>query len=262
MVNLREFSYWPTRDPIGESGGINLYAYCGNNTANLVDPLGLFLGTNLTFGEFFSAAGSGAAHGAAVYTKAVAVAAVTTAVVVAAIAAAPVAASVLVGGAAAALGASAMGAFVAAGVAAEITTAAATAAVFTAGAVGAWNFFSGGSQDVRDIYNGDHPEQAADRLTCRMGSFAGSFFGGYGAGKVAGMLSDFVNPESGGNADLRMQSKADYNAGKKLPPLTIGGAFKATGEMIKQPITSMRTGPNLDGLAVSSAFAGGGAASR
>ena len=32
---------WPTRDPIGEAGGVNLYAYVGNNACNLLDPFGL-----------------------------------------------------------------------------------------------------------------------------------------------------------------------------------------------------------------------------
>jgi RHS repeat-associated protein len=32
---------WLSRDPIEEAGGINLYAYVGNNPINLVDPFGL-----------------------------------------------------------------------------------------------------------------------------------------------------------------------------------------------------------------------------
>jgi hypothetical protein len=32
---------WPSRDPIAERGGINLYGYGGNNPTNAVDPLGL-----------------------------------------------------------------------------------------------------------------------------------------------------------------------------------------------------------------------------
>ncbi len=32
---------WITRDPIQEQGGLNLYAYCGNNPINEVDPSGL-----------------------------------------------------------------------------------------------------------------------------------------------------------------------------------------------------------------------------
>ena len=34
--------HWLARDPIGENGGLNLYAYVSNNPANAVDPLGLW----------------------------------------------------------------------------------------------------------------------------------------------------------------------------------------------------------------------------
>jgi uncharacterized protein RhaS with RHS repeats len=32
--------YWLSKDPIGISGGLNLYAFCGNNPVNFVDPYG------------------------------------------------------------------------------------------------------------------------------------------------------------------------------------------------------------------------------
>ena len=32
---------WPSRDPIGEIGGLNLYGFVGNDGVNQVDPLGL-----------------------------------------------------------------------------------------------------------------------------------------------------------------------------------------------------------------------------
>jgi len=33
---------WLSKDPIGISGGLNLYAFCGNNPVNFVDPMGNF----------------------------------------------------------------------------------------------------------------------------------------------------------------------------------------------------------------------------
>jgi uncharacterized protein RhaS with RHS repeats len=36
---------WISRDPIGETGGINLYGYVGNNPISLWDPLGLIEGS-------------------------------------------------------------------------------------------------------------------------------------------------------------------------------------------------------------------------
>lgn len=33
--------YWLSKDPIGISGGLNMYAFCGNNPVNFVDPMGL-----------------------------------------------------------------------------------------------------------------------------------------------------------------------------------------------------------------------------
>jgi len=48
-VCARRAAIWPNRDPIEYAGGINLYAYVGNNGINNVDPMGL---------SFWSATGS------------------------------------------------------------------------------------------------------------------------------------------------------------------------------------------------------------
>ncbi len=37
-----EMGRWTTRDPLGEAGGVNLYAFVGNNPVNWVDPWGLY----------------------------------------------------------------------------------------------------------------------------------------------------------------------------------------------------------------------------
>jgi hypothetical protein len=42
-------AYWPSRDPIGERGGINLYGMVGNDAVNLFDLLGLDYDTNDLF---------------------------------------------------------------------------------------------------------------------------------------------------------------------------------------------------------------------
>ncbi len=40
---------WLSKDPIGISGGLNQYAFVGNNPVNRVDPLGLTWGSNISF---------------------------------------------------------------------------------------------------------------------------------------------------------------------------------------------------------------------
>ena len=87
---------WLNRDPLGEAGGINLYAFCYNDPINMFDPLGL---------SFWSSSRSfvvGTVGGA------VATLAVGTATVVATVAASPV---IAIGAGAAAVGAVAYGGY-------------------------------------------------------------------------------------------------------------------------------------------------------
>jgi hypothetical protein len=41
---------WLSNDPIGVSGGLNQYAFCANNAANFVDPVGLLFGRGQLLG--------------------------------------------------------------------------------------------------------------------------------------------------------------------------------------------------------------------
>ncbi|MBQ7590641.1 MAG: RHS repeat-associated core domain-containing protein [Verrucomicrobia bacterium] len=43
-----ETGRWLSPDPIGISGGLNLYAFCGNDPVNFVDPMGLAIVKNRT----------------------------------------------------------------------------------------------------------------------------------------------------------------------------------------------------------------------
>lgn len=49
---------WPNRDPIEEEGGINLYAYVGNDPVNWIDPFGLY------YAEMYAGVGVGIGAGA------------------------------------------------------------------------------------------------------------------------------------------------------------------------------------------------------
>lgn len=44
---------WLSKDPIGISGGLNLYAFCGNNPVNFIDPFGHCSGTPEGFLEIY-----------------------------------------------------------------------------------------------------------------------------------------------------------------------------------------------------------------
>lgn len=49
---------WISRDPIGESGGINLYGYCLNDPVNSIDPWGLRRSTADRAGQFLKGVGA------------------------------------------------------------------------------------------------------------------------------------------------------------------------------------------------------------
>ena len=59
---------WLSRDPIGEAGGINLYAYVGNNPVNLWDPLGLVDWSQVRTGAITSTVAVGSMLGGAALT--------------------------------------------------------------------------------------------------------------------------------------------------------------------------------------------------
>ena len=48
-----------SNDPIGISGGLNLYEFCGNNPVNYVDPEGLFFAPAIAVPVFFGVAAAG-----------------------------------------------------------------------------------------------------------------------------------------------------------------------------------------------------------
>lgn len=59
---------WPNRDPIGELGGINLYAFAENNGLNVLDPFGLSYAASWSL--WGAAAGAGVSAGASLVADA------------------------------------------------------------------------------------------------------------------------------------------------------------------------------------------------
>ncbi len=58
-----ETGRWLSNDPIGISGGLNLYAFCGNDPVNFVDPMGLAIVKNKTSWPIVVSGGLGEGRG-------------------------------------------------------------------------------------------------------------------------------------------------------------------------------------------------------
>ena len=63
-----ELGMWLSRDPIAENGGINLYAYVGNDPINWVDPFGLYKKIDQLMNEIETGK-TGSTLGSASFTK-------------------------------------------------------------------------------------------------------------------------------------------------------------------------------------------------
>ena len=58
-----ETGRWLSPDPIGISGGLNLYAFCGNDPVNFVDPMGCAIIVNNTGNTIIVSGNPGVLHG-------------------------------------------------------------------------------------------------------------------------------------------------------------------------------------------------------
>ena len=54
---LPHLGRWATRDPLGEAGGLNLYAFVGNNPVNWLDPWGLLTEVIISGGTWYGHVG-------------------------------------------------------------------------------------------------------------------------------------------------------------------------------------------------------------
>jgi len=184
-------------DPIGFAGGMNWYGYCGNSPLSNVDPSGLVFGTPLSYGEFFGAAGSGAAQGAVAYGKGVAVGAVVTgAVILAAPAIASVGTATLIG----------------------FGVEAATAATVSSFSVTSTLLVSGGLGGARTVYNVGQNIANGDGVSAayNLGTLVG---GGVVAGSGGGrFIADYVGPNKSTVPQSLNPFTADKGYGFKLTP--------------------------------------------